>query len=314
MFACCVMRSGTIPTLLRSDRGPELKNALMAEYCALVGLGRRFGTPWRPVEQGLIEGEHNATLKIYGMLVKDVMQCFPNETGELRHVVEFIVYNTPGPHGYTPRDIDRRWSLAMPLEKEMQPFTVCEFEPMSEYVAKLFSNYREIRVRVLGWLKASSEKRADLANRFRVSKDIQIGQKVVLRDPRQRKAGGRTPYRQPYTDPCSVEKVTGNKMVLRKQDGTLIENIHMEDVLVVPDNIKDYERNPTVFEEEALQLDSLDLCRSPGMMLEDQGRALHEDKPVSPGKLEKINAGNFVVFTPVPRSRKVFDREGNCSL
>ena len=31
MFACCVMRSGTIPTMVRSDRGPELKNALMAE-------------------------------------------------------------------------------------------------------------------------------------------------------------------------------------------------------------------------------------------------------------------------------------------
>ncbi len=47
----------------------------------------------------------------WGMLVKDVMQCFPNEHGELLHVVEFIVYNTPGPHGYTPRDIDRRWSI-----------------------------------------------------------------------------------------------------------------------------------------------------------------------------------------------------------
>ena len=43
-----------------------------------------------------------------GMLVKGIMQCSPNETGELLHVVEFIIYNTPGPHGYTPRDIDRR--------------------------------------------------------------------------------------------------------------------------------------------------------------------------------------------------------------
>ena len=42
-----------------------------------------------------------------GMLVKDVMQCFPNEVGELLHVVKVIVYNTPGPHGLTPRDIDR---------------------------------------------------------------------------------------------------------------------------------------------------------------------------------------------------------------
>ena len=138
MFACCVFRSGTIPTLLRSDRGPELKNALMAEYTALLGLGRRFGTPWRPMEQGLVEGAHVETQKVFGILVKDIMQCLPNETGELHHVVEFIVYNTPGGHGYTPRDIDRRWSLSTPLERELQPFQAGASEPLSEYVARLF--------------------------------------------------------------------------------------------------------------------------------------------------------------------------------
>ena len=58
MFASCMLRSGTIPTMLRSDRGPELKNALMNEYTALLGIGRRFGTPWEPMEQGLVEGKH----------------------------------------------------------------------------------------------------------------------------------------------------------------------------------------------------------------------------------------------------------------
>ena len=48
MFANCIMRSGTLPTLVRSDRGPELKNHLMAEYSALIGLGHRFGPPGDP--------------------------------------------------------------------------------------------------------------------------------------------------------------------------------------------------------------------------------------------------------------------------
>ena len=122
MFACCMLRSGTVATLVRSDRGPELKNAIMAEYTSMVGMGHRFGTPWRPMEQGLVEGKHVETLKVMGMLVKDVMQCFPNETGELQYVVEYIVYNTPGAHGYTPRDIDRRWSMSTSLERELQPF------------------------------------------------------------------------------------------------------------------------------------------------------------------------------------------------
>ena len=50
MFANCMLRSGTIPSLLRSDRGPEFKNALIAEYTALVSLNRRFGTPCRHME------------------------------------------------------------------------------------------------------------------------------------------------------------------------------------------------------------------------------------------------------------------------
>ena len=74
MFASCMFRSGTVPTLLRSDRGAEFKNALMAEYTSLMGVGHRFGTPWRPVEQGLVENVHKHTQKLMGMLVKDILQ------------------------------------------------------------------------------------------------------------------------------------------------------------------------------------------------------------------------------------------------
>ena len=86
------------------------------------------------MEQGLVEGKHRETQKVMGMLVKDIMRCSPNEAGELTHVVEFIVYNTPGPHGYTPRGIDRRWPLATPLDKELQPFAVGQFEPIGDSI------------------------------------------------------------------------------------------------------------------------------------------------------------------------------------
>ena len=190
----CVMRSGVIPILLLSDRGKEFKNALLKEYTSLVGLGHRFGTPYRPVEQGLVENKHKETQKIMGMLVKDIMQCFPNETGELLHVVEFVVYNTPGPHGYTPREIDRRWSLATPLDKELQPFAPAQFEPLSDYVRELFKNYREVRVRVLAWLAQTSQKRAELANRFRRNKTIRKGDEVVVRGKLD--AAGKPPRRR----------------------------------------------------------------------------------------------------------------------
>ena len=180
MFACCMLRSGTVPNMLRSDRGPEFKNAIMAEYAAGVGLNRGFGTPWRPMEQGAVEEIHVETQKVYGMMVKDIMRCFPNETAELQYVVEFVIYNTPLAHGYTPRDIDRRWSSVSPLEKELKMFEVKKTGTMSEYCAQLFKNYREIRIRVLNFLRLGQEKRRELANRHTKQNVVKPRMKVVI--------------------------------------------------------------------------------------------------------------------------------------
>ncbi len=111
----------------------------------------------------------------------------------------FRTLKSKGPHGYTQRDIVRRWSVATPLERELQPFTISEFEPVSDYVGKIFRFYCDLRARVLTWLHDKSVKRAELANRWRAEKAIKVGMRVVCRDPRQRKAGGRTPYKQPST-------------------------------------------------------------------------------------------------------------------
>ena len=179
-----------MPNLMLHDRGKEFANAIMAEYCALVGIGRRLGTPYRPMEQGAVEGLHKETQKILGMLMQDVFKCLPNECGELIHVLEFVVYNTPGPHGYTPRDIDRRWSMSSPLERELQPFQISEFEPVDQYLRNIFRVYREVKVHVTRHMASKSLNRAELANRFRRQKILKKGNTVMLRDQRQRRAGG----------------------------------------------------------------------------------------------------------------------------
>ena len=137
--------------------------------------------------------------------------------------------------------------------------------------------------------------------RFRKSKTITPGMEVVLRDPRHRKAGGRTPYRQPYTDPCVVLDIHGNKCKVKKPDGTILENIHLEDVLVVPERARSLEKEPFEFTDDAdeLNLDAVDKRRSPGMMLEDQGQKVKEHDEhfkMKPGKLEKIMTGNHIVY------------------
>ena len=129
--------------------------------------------------------------------------------------MEFIIYNTPGPHGYIPKDIDRRWSLSTPLERELQPFQIQEFEPVSDYIRKIFKAYRELKVKALTFLQDKSKQRAELANRFRRNKTVRAGDRVLLKDPRQQRAGGRTPWKQPLTDPVTVKEVHGNKATVR---------------------------------------------------------------------------------------------------
>ena len=129
-------------------------------------------------------------------------------------VVEYLIYNTPGAHGFTPRDIDRRWSAATPLERDLQPFQVQEFEPLEDYVRNIFRNYRELKVKVLTHLQSKFLERAELANRFRRIKSVEVGDRVILRDQRQKRPGGRTPYKQPLSDPMTVKNRHGNKVTL----------------------------------------------------------------------------------------------------
>ena len=72
----------------------------------------------------MVERVHQELQNILDMLIADVLRAYKHEWTELLPVVEFSLYNTPGPHGYTPRDIDRRWSLATPLERELHPFEI----------------------------------------------------------------------------------------------------------------------------------------------------------------------------------------------
>ena len=80
-------------------------------------------------------------------------------------LVEFLVYTTPGAHGYTPRDLDRRWSLSVPLGKELRPLQLTEYELVTEYAKEAFKAYAELRTKVTGWYAATSEKRAELAKK-----------------------------------------------------------------------------------------------------------------------------------------------------
>ena len=154
-------------------------------------------------------------------------------------------------------------------------------------------------MRVLAWLREASAKRADNVNKFRRSKTLRPGDEVVVRDPRQRKAGGRTPYKQPYTDPALVLEVHGNKATLKAKDGRILKDIHLEDVLLVPENARSLEKEPLQIEEEdSTFLDDINVRRSPGQMLDDQGKSVEAQAKAASDARKKIC---LLYTSPSPR-------------
>ena len=89
----------------------------------------------------------------------------------------------------------------------MRPFSVGDFEPVNKFAKDLFETYREVKAKITGWFAGTSETRAQLANRFRKNATYAKGDRVVFRDPRSKAVGGRTPWREPLSSPCTVEEV-----------------------------------------------------------------------------------------------------------
>ena len=57
---------------MRSDRGPEFKNALMKELATMLGSEWRFSAPLRPCEMGSNERVHQEVQKVLGAVVRQV--------------------------------------------------------------------------------------------------------------------------------------------------------------------------------------------------------------------------------------------------
>ena len=73
-----------------------------------------------------------------------------------------------------------------------------------------------------------------------MGKRIQAGDQVLVRDYRPNRAGARTPWKSPMSEPALVLKVRGNVLAVRFTNNEQKE-VHIERVLVVPKDYEDYE-------------------------------------------------------------------------
>ena len=74
-----MLRTLTIPYIIRHDRGPEFGSAVMEEVCTLLGIDHRVPAPHRPQEVGLGETIHREVNKQVGLILHELSTSFPQE-------------------------------------------------------------------------------------------------------------------------------------------------------------------------------------------------------------------------------------------
>ena len=84
----CILRTRTIPDIVRSDRGPEMVNRITEEFLQICNVKHILGAALTPRHQGLVERNHQVTLSNQLILMQAVTSAHPQEWPPLLPVVE----------------------------------------------------------------------------------------------------------------------------------------------------------------------------------------------------------------------------------
>ena len=108
----CVMKSRVIPRIVRSDRGPEMQNAVQDEFLAICGCKRLKGAALTPRHQGMNERGHQENLTNHLILIHAVCNAYPQEWAALIPVVECIQHAaSQSSHGFSAHDLSCACSI-----------------------------------------------------------------------------------------------------------------------------------------------------------------------------------------------------------
>ena len=79
-FLACMFRSRRVPRRVYSDRGPEVRNAVINEILAVLGVDKREGLPQQPIFQGAVERDHLETKVTLTTVLHDLVRAYPTES------------------------------------------------------------------------------------------------------------------------------------------------------------------------------------------------------------------------------------------
>jgi len=215
-----MFRSGSLPTKWYSDRGPEMRSALLREFLTVFEVTRHHGAPMTPREHGEVERTIQTMQRLLSLVMHGVARAFPHEWGACVPLTEFLLYTTPiTSSGLTPRDLDRVWSLGTSLERELvQPFVGTEdMDPRSAAKA-LFSRFRELKGVVERAMTTEAAQRGWMLEmkQRKTERSFKAGDLVYRRRPQRTSEG----LRRPAEGPFEVHRVVSRyKVILREVGG-----------------------------------------------------------------------------------------------
>lgn len=156
----------------------------------------------------------------------------------------FAAAQATGQASSRPRDLDRGWSAASPLERGLLALDVSPAEASSDIARRHFEISTKVREVFLKDRARIAKRRVDFANRTRSARLPEVGEKVMFTDPVLSKSRtGHGPGICGLVGPFVVEAVRGAKSTLRHHEtGRVAPNAHAESLVYLPESVVGRER------------------------------------------------------------------------
>ena len=120
----CVMRARRIPSIIRTDRGPEMTSAVMEEFATLCNTRQFWGAAFTPRHQGPGERKHIVVMQQWLILIHQVCKAFPQEWDVLAPVVEYLMDTEIAECGFSAHELQTGYSLLLEPDVTLAPFMV----------------------------------------------------------------------------------------------------------------------------------------------------------------------------------------------
>ena len=79
-----MLRTLTVPMIIRHDRGPEFGSAVLEEVCTLLGIDHRIPSPHRPQEVGMGETVRREVNKQVALILTELPKSYLQEWANVR--------------------------------------------------------------------------------------------------------------------------------------------------------------------------------------------------------------------------------------